>query len=61
MKWARVGSHGMQSGDFKVGKFAVDEGALCTLYGLWKGDEKIGYFNSFEECQEAAEGIVANV
>ncbi len=46
---------GMISEPYRVGKFAADEGALCLLYGLWHNDDRLGYFNSFEECQEAAE------
>lgn len=42
----------MISPPFRVGKFFLDG---CTLYGLWFNDEHLGYFNSFEECQEEAE------
>lgn len=54
MKWIRHGDTGMVCGEYRVGKFAVDEGALATLYGLWHDKDLIGYFNSFEECKEAA-------
>ena len=54
MNWTRVGTHGMRSGEYRIGKFAADEGALCTLYGLWFGDERLGYFNSFDEAKDAA-------
>lgn len=53
MIWQRSGEVGMVSEPYRVGKFYLDG---CTLYGLWCGDEQLGYFNSFEECQEAAEG-----
>ena len=43
---------------YRVGKFFFDG---CILYGLWFNDEHLGYFNDFEECQEAAEKHAANV
>lgn len=55
MKWTRVGTHGMQSGEYRVAKDVVDDGALCTLYVLWFEKELLGYFNDFSECQIAAE------
>ena len=30
MNWNRVGTNGMQSGEYRVGKFAADEGAQST-------------------------------
>lgn len=45
----------MQSGEYRVGKFAADEGALCTLYGLWHKDDRLGYFSDFDSAQVAAE------
>ena len=45
----------MQSGEYRVGKFAADEGALCTLYGLWHKDDRLGYFSDFYSAQVAAE------
>jgi len=50
--WQRHGEVGMVSEPFRVGKFFLDG---CTLYGLWHEKELLGYFNSFEEFQEAAE------
>lgn len=55
MRWERKGLMGMVSEPYRVGKFVVDEGALCTLYGLWFNDELLGYFNDFDECKERAE------
>lgn len=55
MNWNRVGTNGMQSGEYRVGKFAADEGALCTLYGLWHKDDRLGYFSDFDSAQVAAE------
>ena len=52
MIWQRHGEVGMISPHFRVGKFFLDG---CTLYGLWFNDEHLGYFNSFEECEEEAE------
>lgn len=37
---------------YRVGKFFLDG---CTLYGLWCGDEKLGYFDCFEDAQTEAE------
>ncbi len=55
MIWHRNGPEGMISEPFRVGRFTVDEGALCTLYGLWHNDDHLGYFESFKDAQEAAE------
>lgn len=55
MIWRRSGEVGMVSPPYFVGKFFADEGAGSTQYSLHFNDERIGYFNSFEEAQEAAE------
>lgn len=55
MRWQREGRYGMISEPYRVGKFTVDEGSLCTLYGLWHEKELLGYFNDFNECKEKAE------
>lgn len=52
MIWQRSSEVGMISLPYRVGKFFLDG---ATLYGLWHNDERLGYFNSFEDCQEAAE------
>ena len=52
MKWERVGKYGMISEPYRVGKYFLDG---CTLYGLYFHNERLGYFNSFEECREAAD------
>lgn len=55
MIWHRSGEVGMVSEPYRVGKFFTDDGAGCTIYVLHCNDERLGHFNSFEECQEAAE------
>ena len=52
MIWKRHGEVGMISPPYRIGEFFLDG---STLYGLWFNDEHLGYFNSFEECQEEAE------
>lgn len=52
MNWTRHGECGMVKAPYRVGKFFLDG---CTLYGLWCDDTHIGYFNSFEDAQVAAE------
>ena len=52
MIWQRSGEVGMISPPYQVGKFFIEG---CTLYGLWFNDDHLGYFNDFEEAQEAAE------
>lgn len=37
---------------YRVGKFFIDG---CTMYGLWFNDDHLGYFECFEDAQEAAE------
>lgn len=51
MKWERVNSHGMQSGEYRVGKVFLDG---CTLYQLWYRYELIKTCNDFDECKEEA-------
>lgn len=55
MKWVSVGKTGKQSGEYRVGKFGADEGALCTLYRIWFRDDLLKTCNSFDECKEVAE------
>lgn len=45
---------GMVSPPYRVGKF-IEPGGVKVKYGLWHERELIGYFPTFEECQEAAE------
>ncbi len=52
MKWLREGTNGMISEPFRVGKFATGD---HLAYRLWCGTELLGEFNSFEECQAAAQ------
>lgn len=52
MNWTRHGEMGMVSEPYRVGKYFLDG---STLYGLWFGDDLLGYFNDFEECQMRAE------
>lgn len=51
MQWDRVGTHGMQSGNYRVAKVYVDG---CTLYVLHFKDDRLGHFNDFAECKAAA-------
>ncbi len=64
MKWKQAvdnlgnpQTHGIASvgHDYRIGKFTVDDGALCTIYGLWRGNERIGYFPDPQEAKDAAE------
>ena len=52
MNWQRVGTHGMQSGDYRVAKNYVDG---CTLYVCFYKDKRICTKNDFDECKEVAE------
>lgn len=52
MIWTRHGEMGMIAEPYRVGMFFLDG---CTLYGLWCGDEKLGYFDCFEDAQTEAE------
>ena len=52
MNWQKVGSHGMQSGEYRVAKNFVDG---CTLYALHFGDELLKWCNDFDECKAVAE------
>lgn len=52
MNWTRHGEMGMVCEPYRVGKFYVDG---CTLYSLHFNDERLGWFDSFEDCQIAAE------
>ncbi len=49
--------YGIQSvgHEYRIGKFTVDSGALCTLYGLWHGAERIGYYPDPYAAKDAAE------
>ena len=58
MNWQRKGDTGMISGNYRVGKFFLDG---CSLYGLWHGDDLIGYFNDFDEAKQAAESHAKGV
>ena len=63
MKWkqaeinGQLQSHGIASvgHDYRIGKFTVDDGALCTVYGLWRGSVHLGYFPDPAEAKDAAE------
>ena len=52
MNWQRVGTHGMQSGEYRVAKNQYDG---CTLYVLYFKFELLKYCNDFNECKEVAE------
>lgn len=52
MNWQRSGELGMVSEPYRVGKYHLDD---RTRYGLFFHNARIGYFDSFEECQQAAE------
>lgn len=52
MNWTRSGELGMVAPPYRVGKFFIDG---CTMYGLWFNDDHLGYFECFEDAQEAAE------
>jgi hypothetical protein len=55
MRWQPSGPYGLISEPYRIGRFTVDEGALCTLYGLFLNNETIGYYNDLDEAKEAAE------
>lgn len=50
-RWARVGAMGMIREPFRVGKFAVGD---HLAYRLWRDNELIGEFGSFEEAEAKA-------
>lgn len=52
MKWQRVGTHGMQSGDYRVAKNYLDG---CTLYQVFYREELLKWCNDFNECREVVE------
>ena len=52
MIWNRSGECGMISPPYRCGKFFIDG---CSMYGLWHEDEHLGYFECFEDAQQAAE------
>ena len=52
MNWTRVGSHGMQSSEYRVAKNFVDG---TTLYAVYFKHELLKWCNSFDECKEVAE------
>lgn len=58
MLWQRKGDYGMISEPYRVAKLFRDG---CSLYTLHFGDERLGWFNSFEECKEAAEAHAKKV
>lgn len=51
MIWVKVGTHGMQSGDYRVAKNYIDG---CTLYQVFFKDELLKHCNDFDECKEVA-------
>ena len=51
MKWQRVSSHGMQSGEYRVAKDFIDG---CSLYVLYHNHELIKVCNDFDECKQLA-------
>lgn len=53
--WARVGAMGMIREPFRVGKFSVGD---HLAYRLWRNDELVGEFASFEEAQAKAEELI---
>lgn len=53
--WARVGAMGMIREPFRVGKFSVGD---HLAYRLWRNDELVGEFGSFEEAQAKAEELI---
>lgn len=50
--WQRSGEVGMISEPYRVGKYYVNN---AVRYGLFFGYESLGYFEKFEDAQEAAE------
>lgn len=52
MNWQHSGELGMVSEPYRVGKYFGSEGAK---YGLFFNHERLGWFDTFEECQVAAE------
>lgn len=50
--WQRSGEVGMLSEPYRVGKYMLEG---VTRYGLFCGYESLGYFEKFEDAQEAAE------
>lgn len=52
LKWTRIGSNGMQSGEYRVAKNQYDG---CTLYVLYFKFELLKYCDSFDGCREVAE------
>ena len=65
MKWGPPDKgdprYGRQSGDYRIGKCTVDDGALCTLYRLWYKYDDLGIFADFESAKEAAENHEATI
>ncbi len=52
MNWTRSGEMGMVSEPYRVGKFHL-EGR--SRYGLFFNHDRLGWFDTFEECQVEAE------
>lgn len=52
MNWHRSGELGMVSELYRVGKYHIDGAAR---YGLFFNNERLGWFDTFEDCQVAAE------
>ena len=49
MIWQKVGTHGMQSGEYRVAKNFVDG---CTLYACFYKDKRICTKNDFDEIKD---------
>ena len=52
MIWQRSGQLGMVSEPYRVGKYFLDG---QVRYALFFHNDRLGWFESFEDCQEAAE------
>lgn len=52
MNWTRSGELGMVKEPYRIGKYILEG---ITRYGLFCGYESLGYFEKFEDAQEAAE------
>lgn len=52
MKWVKDGPLSMVSGDWRVTKFHV---FAIPTYVLWKGEKRMGQFQSFDEAKAIAE------
>lgn len=52
MIWTRHGEMGMIAEPYRVGKFHIDG---RSRYGLFFNNTRLGWFDSFEDCQTFAE------